>query len=158
MTSGTILSLSLSLSLALSLGCRTGEAKVTGAYKLPARSVVPLQLVLYTSPFPPSPPTPPHRHVIHTVGPRYNVRYRTAAESALYNCYRSVMQIVHSRRLATVAFSTLNSSRRGYPPEDGAHIAIRKIIGLTPPLYCRVVWQQAQFAGSWSTMATVLMS
>ncbi len=35
-----------------------------------------------------------HRHVIHTVGPRYNPRYRTAAESALYNCYRSVMQIV----------------------------------------------------------------
>ena len=34
------------------------------------------------------------RHVIHTVGPRYNVRYKTAAESALYNCYRSVMQIV----------------------------------------------------------------
>lgn len=34
------------------------------------------------------------RHVIHTVGPRYNPRYKTAAESALYNCYRSVMQIV----------------------------------------------------------------
>ena len=66
------------------------------------------------------------RHVIHTVGPRYNIRYKTAAESALYNCYRSVMQIVRQRRLATVAFSTLNSSRRGYPPEDGAHIAIRK--------------------------------
>ena len=66
------------------------------------------------------------RHVIHTVGPRYNVRYKTAAESALYNCYRSVMQIVRSRRLATVAFSVLNSSRRGYPAEDGAHIAIRE--------------------------------
>ena len=35
-----------------------------------------------------------YRHVIHTVGPRYNVRYQTAAESALFNCYRSVMQIV----------------------------------------------------------------
>ena len=68
----------------------------------------------------------PCRHVIHTVGPRYNVRYKTAAESALYNCYRSVMQIVRSRRLATVAFSVLNSSRRGYPAEDGAHIAIRE--------------------------------
>lgn len=34
------------------------------------------------------------RHVIHTVGPRFNLRYKTAAESALYNCYRSVMQIV----------------------------------------------------------------
>jgi O-acetyl-ADP-ribose deacetylase (regulator of RNase III) len=85
------------------INCRTGEAKITGAYKLPAR------------------------HVIHTVGPRYNVRYKTAAESALYNCYRSVMQIVRSRRLASVAFSVLNSSRRGYPPEEGAHIAIRTV-------------------------------
>ena len=35
-----------------------------------------------------------HRYVIHTVGPRYNAKYRTAAESALYNCYRNVLQIV----------------------------------------------------------------
>ncbi|XP_064404084.1 protein GDAP2 homolog [Halichondria panicea] len=83
--------------------CRTGEAKISAAYQLPAR------------------------HVIHTVGPRYNPRYRTAAESALYNCYRSVMQIMRNRHLATVAFSMYNSSRRGYPPEEGAHIAIRTI-------------------------------
>lgn len=83
--------------------CRTGEAKITGGFKLPAR------------------------HVIHTVGPRYNVRYQTAAESALFNCYRSVMQIVGSRKLGSVAFSVHNSSRRGYPPEEGAHIAIRTI-------------------------------
>ena len=29
-----------------------------------------------------------------------------------------------ARHLATVAFSMYNSSRRGYPPEEGAHIAI----------------------------------
>ena len=54
------------------LACRTGEAKISQGYNLPAR------------------------HVIHTVGPRYNVKYRTAAESALYNCYRSVMQLARS--------------------------------------------------------------
>jgi len=48
-------------------GCKTGEVKVTGGHKLPARWVV------------------------HTVGPKYNVRYRTAAESALFNCYRGVL-------------------------------------------------------------------
>lgn len=37
------------------------------------------------------------------------------------------MQIIRSRRLATVAFSILNSSRRGYPPEEGAHIALREL-------------------------------
>ena len=40
--------------------------------------------------------SPSPRHVIHTVGPRFNLRYKTAAESALYNCYRSVMQLVRS--------------------------------------------------------------
>ena len=34
------------------------------------------------------------RYVIHTVGPRYNVKYKTAAESALYASYRNVMKIV----------------------------------------------------------------
>jgi O-acetyl-ADP-ribose deacetylase (regulator of RNase III) len=34
------------------------------------------------------------RYVIHTVGPRYNVKYQTAADSALYFCYRNSMLIV----------------------------------------------------------------
>lgn len=50
--------------------CRTGEAKLTKGYKLQTR------------------------HIIHTVGPRYNIKYKTAAESALFNSYRSVLQIV----------------------------------------------------------------
>lgn len=83
--------------------CRTGEARITAGYGLPAR------------------------HVIHTVGPRYNLRYKTAAESALYNCYRSVLQIVKSRHLASIAFSVHNSSRRGYPADEGANIAIRTV-------------------------------
>ena len=33
---------------------------------------------------------------------------------------------VRSRHLPTVAFSVLNSSRRGYPGEEGAHIALSK--------------------------------
>lgn len=44
--------------------CRTGEAKITQGFDLPAR------------------------HIIHTVGPKYNARYKTAAETALYFCYR----------------------------------------------------------------------
>lgn len=85
------------------LGCRTGEAKISKGYNLPAR------------------------YVIHTVGPRYNIKYKTAAESALYSSYRSTMKIVREYRLASVGLCVVNTSRRGYPPEDGAHIALRTV-------------------------------
>ena len=55
---------------AIVAACRTGEAKLSKGFRLPAR------------------------YVIHTVGPRYNIKYRTAAESALYNSYRNVLLIV----------------------------------------------------------------
>lgn len=50
-------------------GCRTGEAKLTKGFNLAAR------------------------FIIHTVGPKYKAKYRTAAESSLYSCYRNIMQL-----------------------------------------------------------------
>lgn len=50
-------------------GCRTGEAKMTKGFSLAAR------------------------FILHTVGPKYKAKYRTAAESSLYSCYRSIMQL-----------------------------------------------------------------
>lgn len=44
--------------------CRTGEVKVTQGHALPAR------------------------YIIHTVGPKYNVKYQSAAENTLHACYR----------------------------------------------------------------------
>ncbi|XP_037073940.1 protein GDAP2 homolog [Pollicipes pollicipes] len=61
----------------------TGEARLTKGYNLPAR------------------------FVIHTSTPRYNRRYRTAAESTLHACYREVLQL--------------------FPPDAGAHIALRTV-------------------------------
>jgi len=84
-------------------GCRTGEAKITGAYSLPCR------------------------YVIHTVGPRFNLKYKTAAESALHNCYRSTLELVKEYELNSVAFTVINTARRGYPPESGAHMALRTV-------------------------------
>eukprot|EP00002_Diphylleia_rotans_P022970 TRINITY_DN4512_c0_g1_i1.p1 TRINITY_DN4512_c0_g1~~TRINITY_DN4512_c0_g1_i1.p1 ORF type:complete len:524 (-),score=132.06 TRINITY_DN4512_c0_g1_i1:172-1743(-) len=84
-------------------GCRTGDAKITKGYKLHAR------------------------HVIHTVGPRYNEKYRTAAENALHNCYRNSLQILKENKLTTIAFCVVNSEKRGYPLDVGAHIAIRTV-------------------------------
>ncbi|XP_069126491.1 protein GDAP2 homolog [Argopecten irradians] len=83
--------------------CKTGDAKLTKGYKLLAR------------------------YIIHTVGPRYNFKYVTAAESALYSCYRQVLQLVRETNIKTVALTPAHSELRGYPIEDGAHIAIRTV-------------------------------
>ncbi|XP_067123073.1 protein GDAP2 homolog [Centruroides vittatus] len=83
--------------------CRTGEAKLTKGYNLPAR------------------------YVIHTVGPKYNVKYQTAAESALFSCYFKVLQIAREHQLKSLALCAINSVRRGYPPHEGAHIALRTV-------------------------------
>lgn len=83
--------------------CRTGEAKISEGFALPAR------------------------YVIHTVGPRYNIKYQTAADSALYYCYRNTMLIVREYKLCSVGFPIIYSPKRGFPPEPGAHLAIRTI-------------------------------
>jgi O-acetyl-ADP-ribose deacetylase (regulator of RNase III) len=84
-------------------GCRTGEAKLTSGFLLPSR------------------------HIIFTVGPRYNPKYQTAAENALHSSYRSCMQVAKEHNLASIAFCTIHSEARGYPPENGSHIGIRTI-------------------------------
>jgi len=83
--------------------CRTGEAKMTKGYNLPAR------------------------YVVHTVGPRYNTKYKTAAESALFMCYRNVLQLARENNLSSLGLGVINTTRRGYPPEEGAHIALRTV-------------------------------
>lgn len=89
--------------------CRTGETRVTDGFQLPVRYVhVPTlggsrkapadRRALVQGAFGPvlqpcqPSPYPLNRHVIHTVGPRYNPKYITAAESSLYNCYRKSLE------------------------------------------------------------------
>lgn len=83
--------------------CRTGEAKITQGFDLPAR------------------------HIIHTVGPKYNLRYKTAAETALYSCYRNVLELVHEFNLSSVAIPLIYTVKKGYPPDEGAHLALRTV-------------------------------
>lgn len=84
-------------------GCRTGEAKLTKGFNLAAR------------------------FIIHTVGPKYKSRYRTAAESSLYSCYRNVLQLAKEQSMSSVGFCVINSAKRGYPLEDATHIALRTV-------------------------------
>ncbi|XP_054642830.1 ganglioside-induced differentiation-associated protein 2 isoform X1 [Dunckerocampus dactyliophorus] len=84
-------------------GCRTGEAKQTKAFNLAAR------------------------FIIHTVGPKYKARYRTAAESSLYSCYRNILQLATEQSMASVGLCVVSTAKRGYPLEDATHIAFRTV-------------------------------
>lgn len=66
-----------------------------------------------------------HSKIIHTVGPRYNLKYHNAAENALHMCYRSVLVAAKEELLRTVAFSCIYTHKKGYPREEAAHIAAR---------------------------------
>ncbi|GAB4840089.1 hypothetical protein Ancab_020800 [Ancistrocladus abbreviatus] len=84
-------------------GCRTGMAKMTSAYDLPARKV------------------------IHTVGPKYAVKYHTAAENALSHCYRSCLELLMENGLQSIAIGTVYTESKNYPREPAAHVAIRTV-------------------------------
>ncbi|CAK8577284.1 unnamed protein product [Lathyrus sativus] len=84
-------------------GCRTGMAKVTNAYDLPAR------------------------RIIHTVGPKYAVKYHTAAENALSHCYRSCLELLVDSGLRSIAMGCIYTEAKNYPREPAAHVAIRTV-------------------------------
>lgn len=77
--------------------CRTGEAKISKGYSLAAR------------------------HVIHVVGPRYNIKYKTAAENALFNAYRNTLLVLRSVLYMNDDFQTYNYHNNGYFPIDVCH-------------------------------------
>ncbi|KAL3631211.1 hypothetical protein CASFOL_024195 [Castilleja foliolosa] len=84
-------------------GCRTGMAKVTNAYDLPAR------------------------RIIHTVGPKYAIKYHTAAENALSHCYRSCLELLIENGLQSIAIGCIYTEAKNYPREPAAHVAIRTV-------------------------------
>ncbi|XP_020211943.1 protein GDAP2 homolog [Cajanus cajan] len=84
-------------------GCRTGMAKVTNAHDLPAR------------------------RIIHTVGPKYAVKYHTAAENALSHCYRSCLELLVENGLQSIAMGCIYTEAKNYPREPAAHVAIRTV-------------------------------
>ncbi len=83
-------------------GCPTGEAKITGGYRLKAR------------------------HVIHTVGPIYADGNHGEPE-LLAACYRNSLRVAEENRLTTIAFPSISTGAYGYPIEQAAPIALREI-------------------------------
>jgi O-acetyl-ADP-ribose deacetylase len=80
-------------------GCGTGDAKVTGAGRLPVR------------------------HVIHAVGPVW--RGGDAGEpDQLAGCYRRAIELAAERGDARVAFPAISTGVYGYPVAAAAEVAI----------------------------------
>jgi len=79
-------------------GCKTGEAKITRGYNLPAR------------------------HVIHTAGPVWHGGNCHEAE-LLEACYRNSLSLASSNKIKTIAFPNISTGVYGYPKRDAATIA-----------------------------------
>lgn len=80
-------------------GCKTGQAKITKGYKLPAR------------------------HVIHTVGPVWHGGNDGEPE-LLASCYETSLRLVAEHGCKTVAFPAISTGIYGYPADQAAGIAV----------------------------------
>lgn len=83
-------------------GCKTGEAKVTKAYRLSAQ------------------------YIIHTVGPVW--RGGDNGEPGLLSgCYRRCIELAQDRALASIAFPSISTGIYGYPIELAAQEAVKSV-------------------------------
>ena len=86
-------------------GCRTGEAKITKGYNLPAR------------------------FVIHTVGPIYFEYSPDEAEQLLTACYENSLKLAREKGVKTVAFPLISAGVYGYPQREAIRVAVETMKG-----------------------------
>jgi O-acetyl-ADP-ribose deacetylase (regulator of RNase III) len=84
-------------------GCRTGEAKLTKGYRLPAR------------------------YVIHTVGPVWQGGGKGEAE-LLASCYRHSLEIAEINGCRTIAFPAISTGIYRFPKAQASRIAAGAVV------------------------------
>ncbi len=83
-------------------GCKTGQAKISKAYQLPAQ------------------------RIIHTVGPVWRGGANKEPEF-LASCYRESLSLAVAHQLKTIAFPAISCGIYSYPIEQAASIALETV-------------------------------
>ncbi len=82
--------------------CPTGEARITGGHRLPAR------------------------HVIHAVGPVWQGGAR-GEDILLADCYRHSLDLARKNGLVSIAFPAISTGIYGYPMDRATRIAVETV-------------------------------
>lgn len=82
-------------------GCKTGEAVITTAGKLPAK------------------------YVIHTVGPIWNGKPKD--DEKLKSCYKKSLELAVQNEVKTIAFPNISTGVYRFPKDQAAKIAIEVV-------------------------------